>query len=221
MRRILAVALLSFLAAPATHAGSLFWSGEIVVVDTDTGAGTYTGALPTDPFSGEFAWPDVCGATCTVEPFPPEATNYVFSDGTGEITGLGIPTPGIESNIEIINEDVVSQDGVDIAALFGITLTVGQTIDSWVVGSESVGEFTPAFKEWNVTYIYITTDPFTDTSFTPTPPPNPDIILFDLTEDDGDVFLAIGEVTSVPEPGTTLGLACGAAFLGLASRRRR
>ena len=218
MRRTLAAALLSLLVSPAAHAGGLSWTGDIEIVDPSTG--TYAGAMPSDVFSGEFTWPDVCGATCTVEPFLPEATNYVFSDGTGFITGLGIQTDGVESSIEIIDEDLVSQEAVDLAALFGITLTVGQAIDQWVVSSESAGEFTPAFKEWSVSYIYITTDPFSDLSFTPTPPPSPDIILWELSQDEENLFFALGEVTSVPEPGSALGLVCGVALLALFRERR-
>ena len=139
-----ALAVILVLVSTPVFAGDLSRSGPIEVIPNDSGAGIYTGGTPgVSVFSGEILWPDVCGATCTIEPFPPDATNYVFSDGVAYIDGLGIRTEGVEANVEIIDEALIDQDGVDIAALFGITLTVGQDYDAWVVGSESAGEFAP------------------------------------------------------------------------------
>ena len=61
--------------------------------------------------------------------------------------------------------------------------------------------------------MYVTTDPFTNTNFTSTPPPNPDVIIWQLFEDGGDRYAAIGKVDSVPEPGITATLAAGVAAL--------
>ena len=73
---------------------------------------------------------------------------------------------------------------------------------------------------WGLSYVYVTTDPFTNTNFTSTPPPNPDVIIWQLFEDGGDRYAAIGKVDSVPEPGITATLAAGVAALsGLAVPR--
>jgi hypothetical protein len=204
------------------------WGGDlggrriIKNIDNDAGTGAYTGGTPGSTFfSGSLFYPDTCGVTCTVEPFGPTATNYVFSDGSGSISGLGVTTAGIEASVEIINDEVIDQGGVDLAALFGVTLTVGQTIDVWAGDSESIGEFTPAFVTWGVSYIYATTDPFSDTSYTPTPPASPDFILWAIDEDEEDAYAATGEVVFIPEPAAPMMLAAGAlALRGLAARRR-
>lgn len=199
----------------------IVWEGTLVVVEEDSGTGAYTGGTPdASMFSGSVNFPGTCGATCLVEPFPPFATNYVFSDGSGTISGLGSSSTGIESSIEVINDEVVGPDAVELAAFFGVTLTVGQTLDVWAVNSETAGEFTPAFVDWGLSYVYSTSNPFSDTSFTPTPPPDPDFILWQINEDDGDAYSALGVV--MPEPGGIPMLAAGVILVQqLAARSRR
>lgn len=209
--------------AASAPGGDLAWTGTLLLVQEDAGTGVYTGGIPgSTMFAGTVFFPDTCGATCTVEPFPPDATNYVFSDGTGSISGVGATTIGIESSVEIIDEEVLGPDAVELAALFGVTITAGQTVDAWTVDSQTAGEFMPGFVAWGLSYVYVTTDPFTNTSFTPTPPPNPDFILWELVEEDGDAYAVLGEVDSVPEPGFIAMLGVGTAMLGgLAGRSRR
>jgi len=201
---------------------SFSWDGVVVLVDPNA-----MGAIHGDvvegvtTFSGFFVYPDACGIGCIIEPFGPDETNYVFPNGLGGLVGGGGTSLGVESSVNIINDQLVDQDSVDAAALLGLTLTLGQTTDVWSAASESAGEFTPAFVDWNVEYIYSTSNPFSNTDYVSSPPPNPDLILFAINQDDGNVFFAFGEVTSVPEPG--LGLMLGAGLLGLActSRLRR
>lgn len=217
------IALLSAALLPAVaSAGALSWDGTLVVILEDSGTGTYTGGIPnTSPFSGQLFSPDTCGATCTVEPFPPFATHYVFSNGGGEIAGLGATTTGAESSIEVINDESVNQDAVDLAAVLGLTLTLGQTVDIWSFGSENALEFTPDFVDWGVAYIYATTNPFSDTSFTSAPPPNPDLVIWEINEDNENVYSGVGLVNTVPEPAAALQVAAGAIFLLMAARLRR
>ena len=200
------------------------WAGVLELVDSDTGTGAFSGGSPgVSPFAGYFVHPTTCAAGCLVEPFPPDATNYVFADGAGLITGLGASVQGVESSIEIIDEEVIDQDGVDLAAFFGISVSVGQTVDAWVLSSENAAEFTPAFVDWALTFLYITSDPFASTAFANAPPPNPDLVLFELYEDDGDVYAALGSAVVVPEPGfaTLVAAGCGGLALRGRSRRRR
>ena len=217
---VVVVALFSF-GSLSAHAGGISWDGELDLILNDTGTGAYTGGTPgVSPFSGDAVWPDVCGATCTVDASEPDATGYLFSNGTGSITGLGVTSDGILSSVEIVDEAIVDQELVDIAALFGVTLTVGQVFDEYAVQSETGGEGTPAFRDWVVSFLYVTTDPFSDTSFVSSPPPNPDLVLWDIEEAD-NVYTALGEVGFVPEPGVALGFGCGALGLAWATRRRR
>ena len=127
---------------------------------------------------------------------------------------------GVESSIEIIDEEVLDQDSVDFAAIFGITVMVGQTVDAWVLSSENAAEFTPAFVDWGLTFLYITSDPFVSTAFVAAPPPNPDLVVFEVYEDDGDVYAAVGRATVVPEPGFAALVAAGTCGLTLQGRRR-
>ncbi len=200
------------------------WTGVLELIDGDAGSGAFSGGNPgVSPFEGYFVHPTSCAAGCLIEPFPPDATNYVFSGGAGLITGLGASVQGVESSIEIIDEEVLDQDGVDFAAFFGIPVTVGQTVDSWVLSSENAAEFTPAFVDWGLTFLYITSDPFASTAFVSAPPPNPDLIVFEVYEDNGDVYAGVGSATVVPEPGFAALLAAGSCGLALRGRywRRR
>ncbi len=210
--------------APIGYAGDLAWDGTLVAVFDDTGTGAYTGGTAgVTTFSGTVTFPDVCdtGTTCTVEPFGPTATNYVFSNGSGTVMGLGASSIGIESSVEIIDEEPVTPDTVDLAALFGVTISVGQTLDAWAVDSETAGEGNPGFVDWGVSYVYVTTDPFSNTSYTPTPPPGADFIIWQINEDESDTYSAIGEVDTVPEPDARLAIAIGLLAISSASRHRR
>lgn len=218
---------LSFVVGVATAGGglaahadsSIAWSGILEAIDVNQPGAIYGSAVAgVTPFSGYVAYPDAC-VGCIVEPFPPDATNYVFPEGIGGLMGAGALSTGIESSVEIIDEEIVDQDTVDVAALFGVPLVVGQSLDTWSAGSQTTGEFTPDFVEWDVAFVYATTDPFSDTSYTPTPPPNPDLIVFTISQDDEAIYLALGEVTMLPEPGFAGLLAAGA--LSIATRLRR
>lgn len=221
LRDVLALAIGSVLfAASNASAGTLAWDGELLLIFNDSGTGAYTGGTPgVSMFSGELASPDVCGATCLIEPFGPNATNYVFSNGAGTIEGLGTNSVGIESSIEVINDEVITQDIADLATLYGVTLTVGQTLDTWAFGSENDAEFTSDFVTWGVSFVY-TNNPFSDTSFVATPPPNPAFILWEIDEDDEDAYAAIG-IATVPEPATTFQLAAGIFTIAGLIRRRQ
>ncbi|MGB5261482.1 MAG: hypothetical protein WBO34_13325, partial [Gammaproteobacteria bacterium] len=98
--------------------------------------GIYTGGIPdVSVFSGSFSYGDTCGS-CLVEPFPPDEINYVFSGGTGSITGLGVTTTGVESSVAISNDQVVDTDAAALFGIFGLTVTPGTTSDVWSVASE-------------------------------------------------------------------------------------
>ena len=201
---------------------SFSWDGTVVVVDTNMSGAIHGSVVAgVTPFSGFFVYPDACGVGCIVEPFGPEETNYVFPDGSGSLMGGGGTSIGIESSINIVDDQLVDQDAVDIAALLGLSLTLGQTTDVWSVASETEGEFTPSFVDWNVEYVYSTSDPFSSTDYLSTPPPNPDLILFAINQDDGDVYFVFGEVTSVPEPELGLMLAAGLTGVACASGSQR
>ena len=73
---------------------------------------------------------------------------------------------------------------------------------------------------WALAFVYVTTDPFNNTSYTSTPPPNPDVIVWQLLEDDTR-YAAIGKVDALPEPGVAATLAVDVAGLGGLSVRRR
>lgn len=204
--------------APAA-ALSFAWDGTVVVVDTNM-AGSIHGSVVAgvSTFSGFFVWPDTCGIDCIVEPFGPDETNYVFPNGSGYLVGGGGTSIGIESSVNIVNDQIIDQDGVDVGATLGLTLTLGQTIDVWSVASENDAEFTSDFVDWSVEYVYSTSDPLSNTAFVASAPPNPDLILFTINQDDGDVYLVVGVVDTVPEPG--LGLMLGSGLLGLAGAGR-
>ena len=194
---------------------SFSWDGTVVVVDTNT-IGAIHGSVVAGvtPFSGFVVYPDACDIDCIIEPFGPEETNYVFPNGIGGVTGGGGTSIGVESSINIVNDQLVDQDAVDTAALLGLTLTLGQTTDVWSAASETAGELMPSFVDWNVEYVYSTSNPFSGTDYVSVPPPNPDLILFAISQDDANVYFVFGEVTSVPEPGFELML--GAGLVGLA-----
>ena len=203
--------------------GDIGWAGTLVLIESDSGTGAYTGGLEGSTiFSGSVHVPNTCGPTCSVEPFPPFAVNYVFSDGAGSVSGVGATSLGIESSVEVINEEVVDQERVDFAEIFGLSLTLGQTVDTWSVGSQTAGEFTPGFVAWGLSYVYVTTDPFSNTNFTPTPPPNPDLVIWQVFEDNGNAYAVVGEMDALPEPGVAAMLAAGLVTLrGFAVRLRR
>jgi len=213
---LVSVAIL--LAGSASHAATLGWSGTLrIVVVSETGA-VYEDAIEdVTTFSGDFEYGDACTGTCIVEPFPPDATNYVFPDGVGSITGLGITTNGVESSVEVEDDHVVDGDEADLLTLLGYPISAGAIIDVWTVASETAG----AALIFEVAFIYDTTDPFASTAYTPTPPPDPDIVIFQIDEDDGEVYLAFGEVTALPEPGSTVLLGAGWLALMALERRRR
>ena len=133
----------------------------------------------------------------------------MFPNGTGGLTGGGGTSIGVESSINIVNDQLVDQDAVDTAALLGLTLTLGQTTDGWSAASETAGEFMPSFVDWNVEYVYSTSNPFSSTDYVSVPPPNPDLILFAISQDDANIYFVFGEVTAVPEPGFELMLGAG------------
>lgn len=201
--------------ASDADAASLTWNGVLKVVVEDTGTGTYTGGTPdVSQFSGSVTYDDTCSGLpgCIVEPFPPEETNYVFPGGFGSLTGLGVTTNGIESSVAISNEELIDQDEANLLAVFGINVAVGTSSDVWSVASETAG----AVIEWEVAYLYLNTDPFSNTNYTATPPPNPDLILFQVDEGDEVTYFAFGEVTTAPEPGGAAVLAAlTCALLGL------
>ena len=219
------VLLLSLSLGHASNAwgGDIGWAGTLVLIDSDSGTGAYTGGVEgSTMFSGSLHFPNTCGPTCTLEPFPAFSMNYVFSDGAGSVSGLGATSLGIESSVEIINEEVVNQERIDFAEVFGLTLTLGQTIDTWAVDSQTAGEFAPGFVAWGLSYVNVTSDPFINTNFTSTPPPNPDLIIWQVVEEDGDAYAVLGEVDAVPEPGVSAMLAAGMVTLwGLSVRSRR
>ena len=220
LRRLLASVFLPFILLSVTNsagAATLNWTGLLKVVIEDTGTGTYTGGNPdVSMFSGSFNYGDSCGG-CIVEPFPPDEVNYVFSGGTGSITGLGVTTNGVESSIAIVNDQIADDDSAALFNIFGITVTPGTTTtDVWSVASETNN----AIIEWEVEYIYLTTNPFSSSSYTSTPPPNPDLIIFQVREDDEVTYFALGEVTTpVPLPASIW--LFGTGLLGLAGIARR
>lgn len=214
------VVALSFGLVSSAWGRDIAWEGTLVVIDFDSGVGRFQGGVEgSTVFSGSAHFPDACGATCTIESDPPSATSYRFSDGTGTVQGVGASSLGIASIVTVIDEDVLDEGGVDFAALFGLNLEVGQTIDTWNVSN--VTSVTSDIVEWGISYVYITTDPFNDTSFRSTPPPNPDLILWQLIED-GDQYSVVGEVDTVPEPGLAAMWAVGVtALAGLHTHARR
>lgn len=209
--------------ASSAWAGDIGWTGTLRAIEGDDGTGIYTGGVVgSSQFSGSLHFSNTCGASCTVNPSPPEATSYAFSDGAASVRGLGKTSLGSESSVHILNEEVMDQSGVEMGALFGINLTVGQTLDKWAVSSvTSVG--LPSHEVvWGLTYVYVTTDPFINTNYTSTPPPNPDVVIWELFEDFGDRYAAVGKVDTLPEPGVASALCAGVAALsGLAGRSRR
>ena len=199
---------------------SFEWGGTIEVVAPGSGGVHGTVVEGVTPFSGWVAYEDTCGVGCIVEQFPPEETNYVFPAGQGAIQGGGGTSFGIESSVAITNDELADAETVAIAAALGLTLSVGQPIDAWSASSESAGEFTPSFVDWDVTYIYATSNPFSDTSFVATAPLGADAIIFQLSQDDGAVFDGIGLVTSIPEAGFGVMLLAGVLGVGLTGRTR-
>ncbi|MBK7951112.1 MAG: hypothetical protein IPK00_20700 [Deltaproteobacteria bacterium] len=204
-------------------AGDLGWSGTLLRIESDSGTGIYSGGSEgSTPFGGSLHFPNSCGATCTATPFPPEATVYSFSDGAGSIAGIGEVTLGDTSAVLVVDDEVLDEGGVERAALFGFERTMGDTIDTWTVSS-STTTGTPARSiEWGIQYVYITSNPFNDTSFVSTPPASPDVIIWELYEEEGERYAVLGEVDNVPEPGFAAALASGiGALSGFAGRRRR
>ena len=164
-----------------------------------------------------FIYGDTCGG-CLVEDFPPDEINYVFSGGTGSITGLGVTTTGVESSVAISNDQEVDTDAAALFAIFGLTVMEGTTSDVWSVASETSDDVI----EWDVSFVYLATDPFSDSSYTATPPPNPDLIIFQLDEDDEVKYFAFGEVTTVvPIPASVWLFGSGLlGLIGMASRKK-
>lgn len=122
--------------ASSAWAGDIGWTGTLRAIDVDDGTGFYTGGVVgSSQFFGSQHFSNTCGASCTVIPFPPDATSYAFSDGGGSVRGVGRTSLGRDSSVQIINEEVLDQGGVDMGALFGFNLTLGQTIDTWAVSS--------------------------------------------------------------------------------------
>lgn len=214
----LALALLLALPAPPAAAASLAWDGILRIVLENSGGAVYGAAVEdVTTFSGAYVYGDTCSGSCIVEPFPPDATNYVFPDGDGLITGLGITTFGVESSVEIVDEHLVDADEAALITLLGYAVSEGEIIDTWTVASETAG----AAMLWEVAFLYVSTNPFASTAYTPTPPADPDLVIFEIDEGDGVTYLAFGNVTTVPEPGSHLLLPAGALGLLALARRRR
>lgn len=188
--------------AHSAGAATITWMGVLRVVVEDTGLGIYTGGTQgVSKFSGSFSYGDTCGNGCLEEPFPPDEINYVFESGTGTLTGLGVTTVGVESSVAINNDEVIDSDEAALFDVFGITVAVGSTFDVWSVASENEDDaIEDAGIEWEVAFVYLTTNPFSDRSYTATPPPNPDLLIFQVDEGDEETYFAFGEVTIVPVP---------------------
>jgi hypothetical protein len=198
---------------------SFAWEGTVAFVDTNQAGALHGDVIPgVTSFAGFVVYPDTCDAGCFVEPFGPDETNYVFPGGFGGLWGGGGTSTGVESSVNIVDDQVVDQEAVDFAALLGFSLELGQTLDVWSAASETAGEFTTSFVDWNVEYTYWTSNPFSDTGYVSTPPPNPDVILFSVSQDNGNILLVGGLVNGVPEP--EIGSMLGAGIAALAFARR-
>jgi len=207
-----------FTRSAAADLVSLEWNGLLREVFADETTGVFSGATPdVSHFRGYFAYPDECvpATGCAVFLVDGE-TEHVFAAASA-ITGLGESVAGTDVRVVVADEVVADQDAVDFAALFGASLTIGQTIDTWLVSGVNAGDGTLANPmEWGVEYIYLTSDPFSSTGFVATPPPNPDLIIFEIGEDDFTVYEAVGQVTDatfIPEPSTGAMLSGGILWL--------
>ncbi|MFK7894679.1 MAG: hypothetical protein AB8G23_02525 [Myxococcota bacterium] len=220
---LLAIAVQLLLGLPSisfAQGNLIYWSGQLDFIGEDSGTGALTGGVPgMSTFDGYFGFPTSCGAGCVVEPFPPDATNYVFANSGGHLRGLGASIPSVEASVEIIDEQVLDADGVAFAAAYGISATVGQAIDVWTVSAENTAEFTPAFVDWNVSFLYFETDPFNSTAYVPAPPAAPDLIIFEVFEDNGDVYEGVGPA-AIPEPDFFALLLVGVGGLVVCNGRR-
>jgi hypothetical protein len=194
------------------------WNGTLRRVEVNVGTGAYQAAVEdVTTFQGDYVYSDACNGSCTPVPSPPDGIDYVFADGLGSITGLDVTMDGVDSNVLIEDEHVVSTAEAALLTALGYAITGGTVIDTYTIGSQTTG----GGLLWEVGFLYVSTDPFPDTSFAAAPPPDPDFVIFEIDEGAGTVYQAFG-VINLPEPGASLLLGSGIlGLLALAARRRR
>jgi hypothetical protein len=211
-------ALLVALLAPPAAAASLEWEGILRVVIENPGGGIYAAAVEDETtFWGVYVYGDTCSGSCIVQSEPPYEIYYTFPDGFGSITGLGITTFGADSSVKIGNDHPLDADGAALITLLGYAVSEGEIIDYWAVGSETSDNV----LDWEVTFGYVSTNPFATNAYTPTPPASPDLVILEIEEDDAVTYLAFGNVTWVPEPSSHALLGAGVGVLVLLRRVSR
>lgn len=203
---------------------SLEWTGVLDILEADLGTGAFTGGtVGVSVFDGYFLYPEVCGGDCVSMSDPGQGTIYALPPEVGGIVrGVGTSAASVRNQIQVVDELVADDSFAETATMLGLPLSEGDVLDAWRVGGQAFADGEPAGVAWSLIYVYSTTDPFTDSSYTPDPPPGADLIIFFLSEgDDPSVYSVLGATTSVPEPGVALGLVLGGAVLVAMQVRRR
>ena len=184
------------------------WTGTIIGVEVDSGAGIYTGTQVGDRFSGTITYdPDEANITAVhtsdgdsvVEPGD-EYVEYVTGSGSGTITDGVTEVIGTGATISVTTDYVISDSEEQdfFSDLFGKEVASGSVFDSQGPSS-GVGGFS-----FGLEYLSLL-DIQDDLSFRPTPPwsppgspddPDNQVTTFFVEEynDQGEIYSAIGVV---------------------------
>ncbi len=230
------VALAGTVASPVSATQTTSFSGTLLSVQIDTGAGTYAGITAGTPFSGAFTYGSFAGDATAIHSEPNE-TNYAFGGSPcGSSIGDGIKTTiGTLTNINIQNDMPLTADEAALATLIsGMPFSAGTAVDVWTAGGLTSGAFYDAGNSlingtsFEVVLFTRDTGLFNSTDFRAIPPTlaATELGVFSIEQANAlgeTVFFGIGRLDSIaaiPEPSSYLMLAAGIAWLGFLVRRR-
>lgn len=143
----LVTGLLSVLALTPAHSTTVNFNGYLVEILEKNGTSVYAGAVPGygtgTAFSGSFTYGDSPADAVESYSDPGEA-DWVFRGGFygGVITDGITATTGVETELDIIDDWVLTADEADVFSLFaGNPISAGTTVDIWSVSSLTSGAF--------------------------------------------------------------------------------
>ncbi len=210
------------------QATTLGYSGQLDLIETNTGAGRYAGASVGQPFSGVLSYGVLADAT--TDPlfpgdydFPNPPFGGSITDGTTQTTG----TPGEIVQVSVSDDQIIdAASAAIINAILGTTLSVGDTIDTADIDTQYLLPSGGSIV-FGLTFVTLDSTVFSGVGFGNFPPEsgNIDRAFFFISEfDDQDtlVYQGFGELASLaPIPLPPALWLFGTGLLGLAGYARR